>query len=139
MPALNVPSQSSDDRRTICCLFCHRQQEVARRALSVTCRFCNKSLRLEDIAITHYEAKRLIATCGVIVVEKKGTAVTDAIKCGGLTVRGKVKGTIESQGSVSIGAQADLKGDVTAPSLAVAAGARLEGYYDIGPKAIATC
>jgi cytoskeletal protein CcmA (bactofilin family) len=35
---------------------------------------------------------------------------------------------------VLIGPDAEVKGDVTAPSLAVGAGAVLEGQYAIGPK-----
>jgi hypothetical protein len=125
-------TSSPEDRQTIVCLFCGKQQEVARRAMSVTCKFCNKSLKLEDIAIKQYEARRLIATCGIVTVEKKGSAITDSIKCGGLIVRGKVKGAIEAHGPVLIGPEAEVKGDVNAPTLAVGAGAVLEGQYKIG-------
>jgi len=69
-----------------------------------------------------------------VTVEKKGSAVTDSIKCGGLIVRGKVKGTVESHGPVLIGPEAEVKGDVSAPTLAVGAGAVLEGQYEIGGK-----
>ena len=129
---LRTSTGSPDDRQTIACLFCGKPQEVARRAMSITCRFCNKSLKLEDISIKQYEARRLIATCGVVTIEKKGSAITDAIKCGGLIVRGKVKGAVESHGPVLIGPEAEVKGDVKAPTLAVGAGAVLEGQYKIG-------
>ena len=135
MAATNPTSSSrSDDRHTITCLFCHKPQEVARRAMSITCKFCHKPLKLEDVAIKTYEARRAIATCGVVTVEKKGSAVTDSIKCGGLIVRGKVKGTVESQGPVLIGPEAEVQGDVSAPTLAVGAGAVLDGQDEIGPK-----
>ena len=137
MPAPNQkPTMPSEDRQTITCLYCHRQQEVAQRAMSVTCRFCQKPLKIEPIAITHYEARRLIATVGVVTVEKNGNVVADMIKCGGLIVRGRVKGAIESHGPVRIGPKAELRGDVSAPTLAVDAGAVLEGQYDIGPKPV---
>src|SRR5438874_6595480 len=132
-PSQPSRSSSSDDRHTITCLYCGKPQEVARRAMSITCKFCHKPLKLEDIPIKQYEARRTIATCGVVTVEKKGTAVAD-IKCGGLIVRGKVKGTVESHGPVLIGPDAEVKGDVTAPALAVGAGAVLEGQYEIGAK-----
>ena len=90
----------SEDRHAIWCLYCHKQQEVGRRAMSITCKFCNKALKLEDISIKNYEARRQIATCGVVTVEKKGSAITKSILCGGLIVRGKVKGTVESRGTV---------------------------------------
>ena len=108
-----------DERQTIICLFCGKPQEVAHRAMSVTCKYCHKSLKLEDIAIKQYEARRQIVTCGVVTVEKKGSAIAE-ILCGGLIVRGKVKGTVKSNGPVLIGPDAEVKGDVSAPSLAVA-------------------
>lgn len=122
-----------DDRVTITCLYCGKPQEVGRKAMTITCRFCSKPLRLEDITISRYEARRQLDTCGVIVVERKGQAITDRILCGGLIARGKVRGTVSSRGPVLVGAEAELKGDVTAPSLAVAAGAVLQGFYRIGP------
>src|SRR6185369_15997551 len=131
MPALTSSSRPPEDRHSITCLYCKKPQEVARRAMSITCKFCHKPLKLEDIPIKQYEARRTIATCGVVTIEKKGTAVAD-IKCGGMIVRGKVKGTVESHGPVLIGPEAEVKGDVTAPSLAVGAGAVLEGQYEIG-------
>jgi len=134
MPGPEHTARPSEDRQTITCLFCGKPQEVGRRAMSITCKFCHKSLKLEDIAIKTYEARRHIATCGVVTIEKKGNAVADKIQCGGLIVRGKVKGTIESHGPILIGPDAEVKGDVTAPSLAVGAGAVLEGRYLIGPR-----
>jgi hypothetical protein len=133
MPA-PTPTKPPEDRHSITCLYCGKPQEVARRAMSITCRFCNKPLKLEDIAIKQYEARRQIATCGVVTVEKKGSAITDSIKCGGLIVRGKVRGSIESHGPVLIGPEAEVTGDVTAPTLAVGAGAILEGQYEIGAR-----
>ena len=117
---------------TIVCLYCNKAQEVSRRAMQITCKHCYKSLRVEDVLIKQYEARRTIETCGVVVVEKRGNVVADKIHCGGLIVRGKVKGTIQSRGPVLVGPEADLIGDVTAPAMAVGAGAVLEGNYRIG-------
>jgi hypothetical protein len=100
-PIANPPPP--DDRITIVCLYCEKPQEVSRRALTVTCKFCNKSLRVEDIRIKEYQARRNIDTCGVVTVEKKGQAVVDKIHCGGLIVRGKVKGAVVSRGPVLVG------------------------------------
>jgi hypothetical protein len=128
----NVPAP--DDRSTVVCLYCNKPQEVGRRALSITCKFCNKSLKLEDLRFKQYEARRVIDTCGIVTIEKKGNVVADKINCGGLIVRGKVKGQVHSRGPVLVGPEAEIKGDVTAPALAVGAGAILEGRYAIGPK-----
>src|SRR3954471_179321 len=123
---------SPDDKQVIVCLFCFKPQEGGRRTMSMTCKFCHKSLKLEDVRLDKYEARRAIETVGMVTVEKKGNVVTDRINCGGLIVRGKVKGTITSRGPVLVGPEAEIKGDVTAPSLAVGAGAVLEGKYAIG-------
>jgi len=128
----NVPSP--DDRTTIICLYCDRAQEVGRKAMSVTCKYCHKPLRLEDLRFKEYQARRVIDTCGMVKEKKKGNVVSDKINCGGMIVRGKLKGNIISRGPVLIGPEAEVKGDVSAPVLAVGAGAILDGRYAIGPK-----
>lgn len=118
----------------VVCLHCGKPQEVGRKAMSITCRHCHKSLKLEDERIQEYRARRAVETCGIVTVEKKGYVVADRIHCGGLVVRGKVKGDVISRGPVLVGPEAEIKGDVTAPTLAVGAGAVLEGKYIIGPQ-----
>jgi DNA-directed RNA polymerase subunit RPC12/RpoP len=129
------PVPPASDKTTIVCLYCGKPQEIARRAMTITCRHCNKSLKLEDLAFKQYEARRAIETCGIVTVEKKGNVVSDRIICGGLVVRGKLRGNITSRGPVLVGPEAEIKGDVTAPVLAVGAGAVLEGDYSIGVEA----
>lgn len=131
-PEYNVPRP--DDATTVLCLYCRKPLEVGRKALSITCKFCHKPLKLEDIQIKQYEARRAIETCGIVTVEKKGNVVSDRIRCGGLIVRGKVKGAVTSHGPVLVGPEAEIKGDVIAPTMAVGAGAILDGHYRIGPK-----
>jgi hypothetical protein len=126
----NVPLP--EDRATIVCLYCSKSQEVSRRALTVTCKFCNRSLKLTDEPIKAYTARRNLDTCGVVTVEKKGQIVADQILCGGLVVRGKVKGAVLSRGPVLVGPEAEIRGDVKAPTIAIGAGAILEGKYEIG-------
>ena len=71
----SVPVPS--DRQAILCLHCGKPQEVGRKAMSVTCKFCSKSLKLEDVKITRYEARRVIETCGTVTIDKKGHVVSD--------------------------------------------------------------
>jgi hypothetical protein len=131
-----LPIPLPDDRQVIVCLYCNRPQEVSRKAQSLTCKFCNKALDLRDVPIKAYSARRSIETLGVVTVEKKGNVVaTDKILCGGLVVRGKIKGNVVARGPVLVGPEAEIKGDVSAPSLAVGSGAILEGHYDIRPQA----
>lgn len=133
MPSNEYTVPAPDDRVTITCLYCGKPQEVGRRALTVTCKFCNKSLKLEDIRLKDYVSQRTIETCGIVTIEKKGNVnVVKSVQCGGLIVRGKLKGTVISRGPVLVGPDAEIKGDVTAPALAVGAGAILDGRYEIG-------
>jgi hypothetical protein len=130
--AENYAVPAPNDRQTITCLYCGKPQEIGRKAMSVTCKFCHKSLKLDDIPFNKYEARRAIETLGIVTIEKKGNVVSDRVLCGGLIVRGKIKGTIVSRGPVLVGPEAEIKGDVTAPALAVGAGAILDGQYNIG-------
>ena len=124
------------DRQTILCLHCHQPMEIGTRAISGTCKHCGKPLRFEDIRITKYEPKkRAVETYGNIVVEKKGHCIAERIHCGGMIVRGKVNGHVTSLGPVLVGQKGEIRGDVTAPTLAVDAGAILEGHYRIGQAA----
>jgi hypothetical protein len=129
-PIQNSPA--GDERASVTCLHCGQSQPIARKALSIVCKFCHKSLRMEDLPIKDYQARRSIETCGVVTVEKKGQIVADRVLCGGMVIRGKVKGTIRSAGPVLVGPDAEIKGDVRAPTLAVGPGAILEGQYEIG-------
>lgn len=133
-PAVPPPS----DRHIITCLYCGRPQEQGRRALTVTCKFCHKALKLEDLSFKQYAAQRAVETCGIVTVEKKGNVVSDRIICGGLIVRGKLRGNVTSRGPVLVGPDAEIKGDVIAPALAVGAGAVLSGEYRIGQPDAAT-
>lgn len=128
----NLTGGPTGDRATIHCIYCDKPQDVSTRAQSITCKFCYKPLKLKDEAISRYEARRAVETVGIVTIEKRGQVIADRIICGGLIVRGKVKGTIKSRGPVLVGPEAEIKGDVTAPSLAVGAGAVLEGRYAIG-------
>lgn len=126
------PAKPSQDLVTIVCLHCDRPQEVARKAQSVTCKHCYKRLELQDLVISRYEARRAIETTGIVTIEKRGQVIADRVHCGGLIVRGKLKGHVNSRGPVLVGPEADLIGDVTAPTMAIGAGAVLDGEYQVG-------
>lgn len=121
-----------EDVQTIVCLYCAHSQEVGRRAMSVTCKACHKPLKLDDMTFNQYAARRSIDTCGIVVIEKKGQVVSDRLLCGGLVARGRIKANIVSRGPILVGPDAEIRGDVIAPTLAVGAGAVLEGNYRIG-------
>ncbi len=98
----------------------------------MVCKFCHKSLRLEDLRVKDYQARRSFETCGIVSVEKEGEhrRRSGALRWDGR--EGKGKATVTSQGPVLVGPEAEIKGDVLAPSLAVGAGAILDGNYRIG-------
>lgn len=132
-PSKKLKEERSDDKVLVNCYECGGENEVSRRALTITCSTCFKPLKLEDIVVERYDARRTLATVGVVTVEKKGQIVADTIKCGALILRGQVKSKhVFSNGAVLLSPQAELLGDVKAPSLAVGGGAKLEGHYEIG-------
>jgi bactofilin len=129
------PEYTTDDPengRTIRCLHCRQSQQVSLRAISVTCRFCNRLLKVEPVVIRKYQARRVIETCSCLTVEEQGNVFSDQILCGSLVARGLIKGNIISFGPVLVGPDAEIRGDITAPSLAVGEGASLQGYFRIG-------
>ena len=128
MPAL------SDDKQRVVCIHCGYINEISRRAVSVTCARCRKALRLEEVRIKDYQARRVIETCATVTVERKGDLRAEKILCAGAVLRGKTRGEVISSGPVLIGPEAEVLGGVTAPSVAIPAGAILEGFYRIGPK-----
>lgn len=120
--------------RSVFCTHCGEPTEVAQRAMSVFCPHCRQRLIIEDYTIKTYHASRLFATCGDIVVEKKGI-VSAPIRVQNLMVRGAVKGDVSARGCVNIAGTGELKGDICAPKLIVADGAKLDGFLKISPEA----
>ena len=124
---------SGDETQVIRCIYCQMPQNISRRALSITCKFCNKSLKIEALTVKNYFARRAVETCGPLTVERNGEIVGDRIICGSLIVRGKIKSEILCHGQMLVSPEAQIRGDVTASSLAVGEGAMLQGRYRIGP------
>jgi predicted acyltransferase (DUF342 family) len=112
------------------CTHCEGVLEVAPRAMSVFCPHCNKRLVIEDIRIQRYYAVREIATCGDVVVGKRGHAVA-AIRADNLIVEGKVSGDVVAVGCVRVASTASLTGDIRARGLSVEDGAAIHGFLRI--------
>lgn len=125
----------NDDKQRVVCIHCNYVNEISRRAVSVTCGRCRKALRLEEVRIKDYQARRVIETCATVTVERKGDLRAEKILCAGAVLRGKTRGEVVSSGPVLVGPEAELLGGVTAPAVAIPAGAILEGFYRIGPAA----
>jgi hypothetical protein len=132
VPSASIKAASPDDGRVILCTYCDKSQGVSRLAKTITCRYCYKRLNLEDANIQHHDARRALETCGSVVVDKKGTVIAGRVHCASLEARGKIKADVISRGPVKVAAGAEIKGDVTAPAISVAAGAVLQGHFVIG-------
>ena len=124
----------ASDTQHVACYHCGGVQEVGRRAQTVTCKRCNKPLQIADVKVKGYDARRKVQTTGSVVVEKKGQVIADDVECGGLVVRGQVKAKngVTVRGTVLLGAEAVVTGNLAAHRLAVGAGATLDGYYCVG-------
>ncbi len=129
----SVPAFSSDEKQRVVCIHCNHTNEISRKAISVTCQSCRKALRLEEVRVKDYQARRIVETCSTVTVERKGDLRAEKIMCAGAVLRGKIKGDVVSTGPVLIGPEAELTGGVTAPTIAIPSGAVLEGFYRIGP------
>lgn len=128
----SIVANADDDRQVIRCIYCQLPQQVSHRALSVSCKYCHRAMRVEALTVSDFHARRAIEICGPFVIEKSGNVSSDRVLCHSLVVRGRVKANILSRGPVLVGPEAQIKGDVTAPTLAVGDGAKLEGNYRIG-------
>ncbi|MEK6797666.1 MAG: polymer-forming cytoskeletal protein [Planctomycetota bacterium] len=120
--------------KQVVCNYCGKSSEVARRAMSIFCPHCHKRLILEDYKIATYYAVREFYTCGEVVVEKGGQVVA-GIRAATLTVKGVVQGNAEVRGLVKLTKTGSFKGELSAPSLAVEAGGKFDGFVRIGPLA----
>ncbi len=118
--------------RQVICTYCSGCNEVGLRAMSVFCAHCRKRIILEDYNIKTFQAVAGYATCGDVIVHKKGL-VTAPIRATNLVVKGVVKGDVTVRGRVEISATGSLMGRVCAPSLRVDDGASLDGFCEIRP------
>lgn len=118
-------------QRTVFCTHCGKSSEVGQRAMSVFCPHCRKRLILEDFKVTSYHAVREFATCGDVVIEKRGH-VAARIKAENLVIKGKVKGDVVVRHGVDLHKSAVVQGDIIAPVIHIAEGAQISGFLKIG-------
>jgi predicted RNA-binding Zn-ribbon protein involved in translation (DUF1610 family) len=117
--------------KRVACTHCNEFCDVGRRAMSVFCPHCRKRLILESFKIRSYKGVRELATCGDVVVERRGHVVATVI-ADNLIVKGKVQGKVTARGRVAVSKTGNLRGDVEAPSISVEGGAVLQGFWRIG-------
>jgi cytoskeletal protein CcmA (bactofilin family) len=132
-----MPPKESNPGRPVRCYHCKGEVYVPMAARSASCPLCHRGLILDDLRVHEGFAGKL-TTCGKILIDKKGRAVTRQIEgCEGVDILGAVEARVISQGNVFLGKTARVKGDFEAPTIVVERGAVLEGMFRIGaPKAV---
>ncbi len=118
------------DFKTVPCTFCGKPIQVSHQTMSIFCPHCHKRVVCEDYCIKNYHAVRMMATCGNVVVERKGHVVAP-IQANALTVRGLVKGDVKVQSVVEVEATGTIQGNVEAPRLVLHDGGRVIGICKI--------
>lgn len=121
---------STNGKKRISCTYCAQAIEVSPRAMSIFCPHCHKRVVCEDYTIRSYHAVRNLATCGSVIVERKGHVVAP-IRADKLIIRGLVRGNIRALSLVEVESTGVVQGNVEAPRLIIHAGARLMGVYKI--------
>jgi len=120
--------------KTVQCYHCAHRFEVSSSAESSSCPGCNKPVFVGDLNIKTLKPVQKVQTCGKIVVAKRGRIIADlVVAVEGMEVEGHVDAKkVVSGGPVTIGKKAEWRGDLMAPSLRIANGARIRrSYFEI--------
>jgi cytoskeletal protein CcmA (bactofilin family) len=119
--------------RVVRCYHCRREIFVPLAARSASCPLCHRGLVLDDLLVRDNGFAGKLATCGKVLVEKKGRAITRPIDaCEGVDILGSVEARIVSLGPLYLGRSARVKGECQAPSIVVERGAVIDGVLRIG-------
>lgn len=123
--------------RIVRCYHCRREIIVPGAARTASCPVCFKGLVLDDLRVREGHASGRLSTCGRVVVERKGRAVTRAVEAAqGIEVHGTLEARVISGGPVQINSGGQLKGECHATSLVVEPGAVMDRVFvRIGPDA----
>lgn len=123
--------------KTVQCYHCDHRFEVGGRAQSTSCPGCYKSVIVHDIEIGNQVGpKTELKTCGKIVIKKRGRLICQRIVAhDGLICEGIIDAkTVASRMPVTLGKKSNFKGDLTAPSVDIQAGAVIQpSQFAIGP------
>ena len=117
------------------CTHCERAIEIPATAMSVNCRHCHNRVIIEDMKIKAYHSVVRLATAGKVEVAKNAHVIAQ-VRVNELQVNGSVKGDVTALERIKISKKGSIVGDVASRTLAVEAGATLEGHFNIGPDAV---
>lgn len=116
--------------RPVRCHHCGETHEVSSHAQSTMCPGCSASISFEDVIIGSH-VSRPIDTRGRLVVEESGNLNTTLAVCGDAEIRGKISGVLQAEGSVRLHAKGRLGCRITAKSVIVEHGARIEFIHPL--------
>ncbi|MEO1237221.1 MAG: polymer-forming cytoskeletal protein [Planctomycetota bacterium] len=114
--------------KTVQCYHCDHRFEVGGRAQSTSCPGCNKPVMVADQVIDKQRGPiRELKTCGKIIVKKRGRLICHHVVAhNGLECEGIVDAqTVVSRTPVTLGKKSTFKGDLTAPAIDIAEGAKI--------------
>lgn len=118
------------------CYQCDHRFEVGGSAQSTSCPGCNRPVMVADQIIKGQRGPiRELKTCGKVVVGKRGRLICQHIVAhAGLECEGIIDAkTVVSNTCVVLGAKANFRGDLTAPSVDIVQGAVIQSsYFRIG-------
>jgi cytoskeletal protein CcmA (bactofilin family) len=112
-----------------------RQCEVSAHAMSSSCPHCHRQLAIADIVVRDRHWGGRLQTCGRILIDRAAQVQVNCVHaCEGIEIQGSLKGRIVSYGPVVLGETSTLDGDLEAPAIYVAPGARIVGgKFSIAP------
>ncbi len=87
------------NERQVKCYHCRKDVVVPRTARTASCPVCYRGIVLDDLCVKDAGTVSKLATCGRVIVEKKGRAVTKRVEAAeGVEVLGQLEATISSGG-----------------------------------------
>ncbi len=104
-------SAGRDAPRQVTCFDCHASFRAARTASSTQCPQCSAYIDLRDVEVKERTSNK-IRTRGDVVIAKKGSFLGTSIHCGNLTIYGSVSGSIYASGTVEIGSDTRILGEI---------------------------
>lgn len=105
---------------------------------STVCPHCARHVNLDDlVASKKQHVAGTLATCGRLVVEEKSSLTMRSVAAiEGAEIRGSIEGSVSTPSNVIIGPNARVKGNLSASSIVIEAGAVVEGgFFEIRPRA----
>lgn len=136
MCAMIEPIQPpTNPTRVVRCYHCLRECPVSTRAMSGSCPHCHRQLAIADIIVRDKHWGTRLQTCGRIVIERRADARVNLVQASqGVEVHGSLKGRVISYGPVTLSDTSSLDGDLDAPAVFVAPGAKIiGGRFSIAP------